>query len=212
METGFRKVVLEIKNKYPAATLRYCHWQIFSEKWLVKKLKNSQETISRIWRLFFSLSCWSRTQEKVYSFEFLDISQNSLSAEFLGTAVFVDLSKYELLFWSFNFLIFIGFLPTGTSDSFSDVGLMVFQDILDTAGQEEYRYVFWIGSFAFKVHAFIYLESPMTWMFSFTFQRQPPELFYKGSCSLRFRNIHSRTVLLKRDSNIGVFLWMLRNI
>ena len=124
---------------------------------MVKKLRNSQETISRIRRLFFSLCCWSRTQEKVYYFEFLDISQNSLSAEFLGTAVFVDLSKYELLFWSFNFLIFIGFLPTGTSDSFSDVGLMVFQDILDTAGQEEYRYVFELEVLRLKsMHSYIW--------------------------------------------------------
>ena len=43
------KTYLKLKTNIPQQRcLNICHWQIFSEKWSVKKLKNSQETISRI--------------------------------------------------------------------------------------------------------------------------------------------------------------------
>ena len=51
-------------------------------------------------------------------------------------------------------------------------------------------------------------------------QKQPPELFCKKSCCLKFRNIHRKTpvleafkptALLKKESNTGFFLWILRN-
>ena len=54
-------------------------------------------------------------------------------------------------------------------------------------------------------------------------QKQPSEMFYEKSCSLKYRNIRRKTIaldlirlclkatLLKRDSNTGIFMLILRN-
>ena len=46
-------------------------------------------------------------------------------------------------------------------------------------------------------------------------QKQPPQVFYRKSCSWKIHNIHRKTPalesLLKRDSNTDVFLWISRN-
>ena len=51
----------------------------------------------------------------------------------------------------------------------------------------------------------------------FETQKQPPEVFYKRICSWKFRNIHRKTPVLAstfliKDSNIGIFLWILQNL
>ena len=50
-------------------------------------------------------------------------------------------------------------------------------------------------------------------------QKEPPDVFYKKSCSRKFRKVHRKTpvpnirpvTLLKRDSGTNVFLRILRN-
>ena len=78
-----------------------------------------------------------------------------------------------------------------------------------------------------RIKPYLQMESLSEVLVIANLEMQKPQVFYKESCSLRFRNIHKKTpvlksfliklqafrpaALLKRDSNTGFFLCMLRN-